>query len=325
MTTTAAPNDRELFLAERRRGIGGSDVAAVLGLDPHKTPYQLWRDNFAKPETALVAHAPTLLLNDRPAERSVVEYETKRDPDNAAREYGAKFMTTGTTFLFESHTIEAAVTPEPFALQPGDVIAAGGDFGFLSDSSALVMVARRGDVLHVYDGVEERPTEGNPLKPSVTVDVFAKKITGRCDYLMADGHYRASIEEHLQHYGLNFAPAPTIPADAYMRARMLMRELGRVVIHPLPFRDRLVQQLREVHARPTAGGRIAPGLQAPAVARAAVTLRWMTSTSWPMVSRPSLPGRFSSKLKPKASSRSIATSAMSRWLSVMSGTRRWPS
>ena len=44
MTTTAAPNDRELFLAERRRGIGGSDVAAVLGLDPHKTPYQLWRD-----------------------------------------------------------------------------------------------------------------------------------------------------------------------------------------------------------------------------------------------------------------------------------------
>ena len=91
----------------------------------------------------------------------------------------------------------------------------------------------------------------------MTVDVFAKKITGRCDYLMADGHYRASIEEHLQHYGLNFAPAPTIPADAYMRARMLMRELGRVVIHPLPFRDRLVQQLREVHARPTAGGRIA--------------------------------------------------------------------
>lgn len=44
MTTAAAPTDRDLFLADRRRGIGGSDVAAVLGLDPYKTPYQLWRD-----------------------------------------------------------------------------------------------------------------------------------------------------------------------------------------------------------------------------------------------------------------------------------------
>jgi putative phage-type endonuclease len=39
-----AATDRELFLADRRRGIGGSDVAALLGLDPRKTPYQLWRD-----------------------------------------------------------------------------------------------------------------------------------------------------------------------------------------------------------------------------------------------------------------------------------------
>jgi len=41
---TAAAPARELFLADRRKGIGGSDVAALLGLDPRKTPYQLWRD-----------------------------------------------------------------------------------------------------------------------------------------------------------------------------------------------------------------------------------------------------------------------------------------
>lgn len=41
---TAAVIDRETFLAERRKGIGGSDVAALLGLDKKKTPYQLWRE-----------------------------------------------------------------------------------------------------------------------------------------------------------------------------------------------------------------------------------------------------------------------------------------
>jgi hypothetical protein len=111
-------------------------------------------------------------------------------------------------------------------------------------------------VLHVFEGTEERPTDDAPLKPSVTVDVFAQKIAGRCGHLMADGHYRASIEEHLEKYGLFLVPAPTVPSDAYVRARMLMRQ-KRVKIHPLPFRDRFVQQLREVHGRPTAGGRIA--------------------------------------------------------------------
>lgn len=255
---TAKINDEDIFEAAISRVLPGGQC--ILGSTPWAQAgvlYQLWRDNYGKPTTALVAHASTLTLNDREDVRAVVEYETKRNPDNAAREYDAQFMTVGTTFLFESDAIEQAISDEVFEPRPGDVIVAGGDFGFLSDSSALVMAAKRGEVLHVYDGVEERPRPGAPLKPSVTVDVFATKIAGKCGYLMADGHYRASIEEHLQRYGLNFAPAPAIPADAYMRARMLMRETGRVVVHPLPFRDRLIQQLREVHARPTAGGRIA--------------------------------------------------------------------
>ena len=32
------------FLKRRKTGIGGSDVAAVLGLSKWKTPYQLWVD-----------------------------------------------------------------------------------------------------------------------------------------------------------------------------------------------------------------------------------------------------------------------------------------
>lgn len=42
MTTLAL--DREAWLAERRRGVGGSDVAAILGLSPYRTPLDVFRD-----------------------------------------------------------------------------------------------------------------------------------------------------------------------------------------------------------------------------------------------------------------------------------------
>lgn len=35
---------REAWLQQRRAGIGGSDIAAMLGLSPYKTPMQLWLD-----------------------------------------------------------------------------------------------------------------------------------------------------------------------------------------------------------------------------------------------------------------------------------------
>ena len=38
---------REEFLARRKSGIGGSDVAAVMGVSPWKTPYQLWLDKLS--------------------------------------------------------------------------------------------------------------------------------------------------------------------------------------------------------------------------------------------------------------------------------------
>ena len=34
---------REAFLAERMKGIGGSDVAAILGLSKWSTPYDVWQ------------------------------------------------------------------------------------------------------------------------------------------------------------------------------------------------------------------------------------------------------------------------------------------
>lgn len=37
-------NAREDWLEQRRTGIGGSDVAALLGVSPYKTPFELWLD-----------------------------------------------------------------------------------------------------------------------------------------------------------------------------------------------------------------------------------------------------------------------------------------
>jgi hypothetical protein len=74
---------------------------------------------------------------------------------------------------------------------------------------------------------------------------------------MADQHYREAIAEHLESNGLAYAPAPVQPVDTYVRARMLLRE-RRVKIHrtslPEGMAERLMQQLREVQGKPTAGG-----------------------------------------------------------------------
>ena len=42
-TQTIRPKDREEWLQYRQSGIGSSEVATILGLNPWETPYQLWR------------------------------------------------------------------------------------------------------------------------------------------------------------------------------------------------------------------------------------------------------------------------------------------
>ncbi len=41
---------RQAWLAQRRKGLGGSDVAAMLGLSKYRTPYQLWLDKTGRSE-----------------------------------------------------------------------------------------------------------------------------------------------------------------------------------------------------------------------------------------------------------------------------------
>ena len=45
-----AEMERDAWLLERTKGIGGSDVATVLGLNPYKTPLSLWEEKTGKTE-----------------------------------------------------------------------------------------------------------------------------------------------------------------------------------------------------------------------------------------------------------------------------------
>lgn len=73
-----------------------------------------------------------------------------------------------------------------------------------------------------------------------------------CTYAVGDQHYRESVAEHLDEFGLAFIPGPSQPAEAYVRVRALMRE-GRV---RLPRHEKLLRQLRDTQGVVTSGGRI---------------------------------------------------------------------
>jgi putative phage-type endonuclease len=58
------PEAREVWLAERRRGIGGSDAPAILGVSPWRSAFEVWLDKLGlapKPEVTLAQREGTVL------------------------------------------------------------------------------------------------------------------------------------------------------------------------------------------------------------------------------------------------------------------------
>lgn len=74
--------DRAAWLAERKSGIGGSDIAALLGLSPYRTQLQLWLDKTGRAEEAHDAETIERMywgtvLEDAVARRYSEETETR--------------------------------------------------------------------------------------------------------------------------------------------------------------------------------------------------------------------------------------------------------
>lgn len=219
--------------------------------------HNLVQKNHGKPTAAVASICPTLEMRDDDRIRQIVAEERERDPLNASREFDAEPMPGGAAAFFDPRAVDAAVDealvlPRPRAEFVS--VGVGADFGFRSDSSALVVVQRDTEVYTVSDVVELRPEKDKPLQPSAVVANFAG-VANRygATSVRADGHYRESIREHLSHSKLYLWPAPEGAigkAETYQLARTLLLE-KRV---RLPKHDRLLRQAKEVIARPTAGG-----------------------------------------------------------------------
>lgn len=252
-------NDAEIYKAIIPRVMQGGQIVlastpwAELGL-----LYDFHQRNHGHPVDAVSVHAPTLLLRGDQETRDLVATEYARDPMNAAREFGAEFMASAGEAFFDGEAIKQAIDETLILPAPRAhlIASVGADMGFRSDSAAQV-VTLRDDVRITVASVQElRPEKGKPLKPSEVVRQFAIVARGfEAAYVVADGHYRESIQEHLSEHGLELTMAPEGAkgkSDTYTAVRIKLNE-GRI---RLPNHERLIRQLKEVRARPVSGGGI---------------------------------------------------------------------
>jgi hypothetical protein len=264
-------NDRDVYDAQAPRVVPGGQ--GVFGSTPWAEDGLLWEkyeQNWNRPTDCLVAHAPTTLMRTDPVILDMVAaaYANPAQRENAEREFGARFMRTEDAQYFDGGTLDKMFTDEePTPAPPGAFVTAGGDLGFVRNSSALAAGwCMQGKYL--LTALEERkPSAGAPLKPSLVCKEFASiaRAAG-ADSVMADGHYAESAKEHFEEEGreaaakragakaVYFLTAPTDKPAVFARARDLARE-GRVQIsNKLPLAARLRKQLRGVKSRPLAGG-----------------------------------------------------------------------
>lgn len=235
--------------------------------------WKLHKENFDRrddqgkilpPVTALVAHAPSLLLRPNSLKlEAMVEKARKVDPDNAAREYDAIFMPPTKELFFDPNAIERAVSYDllPRRFDPTWPRCVAADFGFKYDSSTAMCIAFNGTKYVVVDMLERRPTPGQPLKPSeVTEEIarFAQKYG--CRFVIADSYSREAIREYLSAHGLGIQEPPegiTGKMETYARAKAMLHQ-DRCEIPDSP---RLKNQMRAITARGTAGGKLS--IQSP--------------------------------------------------------------
>lgn len=217
--------------------------------------YDLWKENFGMPESALVIHAPTdRMRTDDPDLLERIQSERERNAYNARREYDCEFLPAGAGTLFDVDELTQAIVPDVYAPIETDVIYIGGDLGFTQDPSAFVAVRRRDDgSLDVVDVAE--------FNPPVNFDDMVMKLTpwvqrnGRGP-IRVDGYGFALASQALERGGfpVTLQQVKNDPATRIARfsAAVVAFQSGRVKI-PTRFSS-LTDQLSALTAQPQPGG-----------------------------------------------------------------------
>lgn len=201
-----------------------------------------------------VAYAPTWVANPTLTIARCKQLEP--DEPTFRREYEGIPMENEATQFFDSIAIDMSMVLPPGGIikaNYGEFSSAGADFAFTNDWSALAVAHRNENRYKIGEIDVLKPKPGSPLKPSEVCARFAF----RCRYhglrgVMADGHYKESIVEHLAAAGLAFMEAPSRPVESYVRARSLIYQ-GLV---ELPKDTKLREEFLQVQARPTPNGSI---------------------------------------------------------------------
>ncbi len=220
--------------------------------------FDLHSRHHGDPTTVLAATCPTLIMRDDLAIRAVVEAETERDPDNAAREFGCQTMPGGAGEFFSTSLLQQCIDRDvsscggpPIGVRAG----VGADLAQVRDATAFSAVHRdRGGQMYSAELFELRPERGKVLQLSHIVPqgcAFARRH--RQQMVWADHHLASAAREWLPR-GFQWRTVPggnAFKAQRWLLARELLRE--RRLIIPGDQR-RLIRQLSEVVAKPMSGG-----------------------------------------------------------------------
>jgi hypothetical protein len=266
----AAISDLECFRAITPRVLpGGQIIIGSTPWGPMGLLHDLWKENHGKPTTALSAHAPTLLMRDNaPDVVAIVEREQRRDPLNAAREYGASFASASSALL-SADDVDAAVDavdnrpPEP-AYRYGMTA----DIGLRNDATAVMVfhfeLRKRPNAppvkMLIVDAVRRLAPS---LLSRVSIDEVEECIASlakryRIKQVHTDLHYADAIGPRLAARGLKLVEASMGSGVQETRAMSLAAKFTgqavRLIEHP-----ELVKELKELKVTRHAGGRSSIG------------------------------------------------------------------
>jgi hypothetical protein len=283
-------NDADLYDAViNRLAPGGRGKLQVISSTWAKSGklWQLADQNYESPGSAVVLKGATDALRTNAdvlgkMAKARVEYERRGELEIFDREWGALFLGLGSRHVYDDETVKAACpwrdgTDVDRTLRPGDMVVAGADLAFSGDHAALVIVrvrvvptpglvreddARGGfrmvpgtvNVRHyaVLYVEELAPPRNGVLMPGETLRGFAATMRRfGVRFVMADGHYIASIHEALRGTGIVVTPTSKRPDEVHMHARTAMRDRRVALLND----ERLLHQLTLVTRRPAGAGR----------------------------------------------------------------------
>lgn len=224
--------------------------------------YDMWKanhpNNGGAHTTAIAMHAETTFLRPDEHTASFVERERERDPENAAREFDARPMSSVSGAFFDMADIRACIVDDlPDILVPkvGQQAWCGLDTGFRKDPSAAVVVrvhAADPGVAYVAECFEKQPPKGEKLKPTETIKELVDRARYHsCQAILADQHYIESVREQASGFTLTEAPHDNV--EPYVATRRAFKD-GRIRIGR--GNEKLIAQLRSVVSKPTPGGNI---------------------------------------------------------------------